>query len=93
MTLPSLILRDKPSGQALAVYVTPKWIRQKLHRYDARQRQEGSRQRSDLRAHYYFLEDDSRWVSFNFSTGKIKTVQEPTWLPLFDQDKTLGGPQ
>jgi hypothetical protein len=77
----------------LAIYVTPKEIRRKLHRYDARQRQEGSRQRSDLRSYCYFMLDDRHYVCCNRLTGKIKTIQEPHGLPLFDQDKTLGGPQ
>lgn len=66
----------------IAVYVTPKEIRQKLSHYTAKERIEGSHWRGGLgRRSYTQMRNDNWYVFVTRSTGKIKTIQGPQWKP------------
>ena len=79
----------------MRTYITPHEIHIAIQNFVATERIEGSADRSGIgRPHYHFMAiDEHRYVVFNFSTGKLKTVQEPQGLPDFDFAKRWRGPQ
>jgi hypothetical protein len=64
----------------MRLYVTPKEIRQKLDRYTAYKRTEGSPQRSKIGTRmFHDLADGRSCIVVYLSMGKIKTIRMPEW--------------